>query len=519
MMVLWGHLSPQLMQKIMSLLKADLALFQDGCLDTAHIDKLAGLGCNGTYPNNIWSQFKAMLPQPKLPKLQMIWLPMKHTTLGKITKLMPMLLPHTLFSAIYHHYPDMWQRIFYPGAEKCKEFWHAVRDSPHFLQHDVGSRPGFESKCIPLKIHGDGTPVTGLGKGWGKLVDIFSCSSILTTGPTILRNLMIFLIFQHLMCVEEGHNTLDQAYKMWIWSFAACWTGKKPKYDWNGEEMFYAGAGDDLCGGFFFAVWALICDLEHGYKCYNFPNPTANICCPLCPCNALDIPWFDFRPTAAWLNHIWTVQSWLASGLKRSLIMRIEGVSILSFYPDWMHCKSLGIDKPLLGSVLWLLVHHVMPGEVEENLQNVWQDIQVIYDKLDSESRYGFMRQTMFTTKSQPKLKGKAAEVKDMGPVMVLIWKKYHNPNLLIHLKILVVLEGSAHCDEILENHPSHFALPTAEADDLIATAFIYLSTWYEVFNHFKDLDLPLFGLTGKAHIMLHACLLSRSGVSHHIKI
>lgn len=71
---------------------------------------------------------------------------------------------------------------------------------------------------------------------------------------------------------------------------------------------------------------------------------------------------------------------------------------------------------------------------------------------------------------------------------------------------------GSAHCDEILADHPNEFCLPEDAADELIATAFIYLSTWYEIFEHFKPGDVPLFGLTGKAHIMLHACLLSRSG-------
>ena len=157
MMVLWGEISPQLMRKVMHLFKDDLALFEDGCLDTDHIDKLARLGCYGQYPENVWSQFKALLPQPKLSNLTMVWLPLKHTTLGKITELVPLLLPHTLFASIYEHYPAMWQKILYPGAERCKEFWHAVRNSPHFLQHKVGSRPGFESKCIPLKIHGDGT--------------------------------------------------------------------------------------------------------------------------------------------------------------------------------------------------------------------------------------------------------------------------------------------------------------------------------------------------------------------------
>ena len=123
-------------------------------------------------------------------------------------------------------------------------------------------------------------------------------------------------------------------------------------------------------------------------------------------------------------------------------MLQIEGVSILSFYPDWMHCKSLGIDKPLLGSTLYVLVHYILPGSVEENLAVVWRDIEAGYDELNSENRYGHMRQTMFTTRSQPKLQGKAGEIKDLGPVMVKVWEKHMNPNLLIHEKILVVLKG-----------------------------------------------------------------------------
>ena len=123
-------------------------------------------------------------------------------------------------------------------------------------------------------------------------------------------------------------------------------------------------------------------------------------------------------------------------------MLQIEGVTILSFYPDWMHCKSLGIDKPLLGSTLYVLVHYILPGSVEESLAVVWKNIEAFYDELDSENRYGHMRQTMFTTKSQPKLQGKAGEIKDLGPVMVKVWEKHMNPNLVIHEKILVVLKG-----------------------------------------------------------------------------
>jgi len=66
--------------------------------------------------------------------------------------------------------------------------------------------------------------------------------------------------------------------------------------------------------------------------------------------------------------------------------------------------------------------------------------------------------------------------------------------------------------DEILEEHKSEYALPAAAADDLINTAFVYLGMWYDVFLHYRTGDVPLFGLTGKGHILMHSCLLSRSG-------
>ena len=316
MMVLWGHVSPQLLRKVMELLHQDLQLHGEGHLDVDHIKKLAKLGHWGQYPNNVWTELKKILPTPKLPRLHFVWLPFKHLTLGKITRQVPLLLPHQVFGAIYQHYPAIWQQIVYGSQAKCKEFWSAVRPSPQFQSHKVSERPDYETKCIPLKIHGDGTPVTGLGKGWSKMVDIFSVSSLLICGPTVLRNLMMFLMWQHLLCRDEGHCTMDEAYKMFIWSFYWMWLGKKPTHDWAGKEMVYAGAGDALCGGYFFTVWALICDLEHAHERYDLPNPTALACCPLCPVGLFaGLCWWDFRPSAGWLAHVYNVQSWLARGL------------------------------------------------------------------------------------------------------------------------------------------------------------------------------------------------------------
>ena len=514
MMVLWGHISPQLLQKVMELFEQDLDNHAKGKLNTDPIHKFASMGTKGTYANNIWRDFKALLPEPKLPKLHDVLLPMVHNVLGVFRRKVPMILPHELFAAIYKHYPDMWNKIIYGGSEHCKQFWNSVRKGPHFQQHPVRTRENFETQCVPLKLHGDGTPVTGLGKTWGKLVDIFSLSSLLVYQPPVLANLLVFLLFQGLQCVRDGHHTLTVFYRKLVWSFQILWEGKVPGEDWDGKPINEGTAGKDLLGGKFMCLWALICDLDHGYKSYKMPNPTCNTPCGCCPCNVSDKPWFDFRPTAAWIPKIYTVEDSLEAGMNTCILFATVGVTILSWYPDWMHCKPLGIDKFLLGSVLWLLVHQILPGAVEENLEQLWEDIEEIYEYMGTQCRYGHMRQTMFTTKSAPKLQGRAAEIKDMGPVMVKLWEKYGNMKLAMHRQILIILKGSAHCDEILADHPSDYALPDEVADDLTATAHIYLSTWYEVSQHFKDDDVPLFGITAKAHFLLHCCLNSRSCLS-----
>jgi hypothetical protein len=53
--------------------------------------------------------------------------------------------------------------------------------------HPVRNREGFADWMIPLRLHGDGTPVTGLGKQWGKLVDVYSVASLLVTAPVKLK--------------------------------------------------------------------------------------------------------------------------------------------------------------------------------------------------------------------------------------------------------------------------------------------------------------------------------------------
>ena len=56
---------------------------------------------------------------------------MRHLKRGLFFSKMPMLLPHEMFSAIWHHYPVMFDRMF-GTIENAKGFWAAVEGGPHF---------------------------------------------------------------------------------------------------------------------------------------------------------------------------------------------------------------------------------------------------------------------------------------------------------------------------------------------------------------------------------------------------
>lgn len=298
--------------------------------------------------------------------------------------------------------------------------------------------------------------------------DTRSISSMLPlAGPTVMRNFLVWLIHQSLQCARPGWHTLNTFFKYFNWSMEACWRGKWPEVGPDGEPLtgrWARLAGQDLFGGMFMVLWSLIGDLDYLTKTYLLPNATSNSPCAWCPCNSANWPWWDFGVDAAWRDKIYDVATWEAPGWRRCKIFDITGVTILSVYPDWMHIKTLGIDKILLGSCLWMLVHWVLPeslGSPESRLAYLWQQIFEEYERqgTPNDHRYGSIKMTMFTTKSTPKLKGKAAEVKGLGPVLHAIWLSHMNTKLELHRQIEIMLRGSCHLDSLLDVEKESYAL------------------------------------------------------------
>ena len=112
----------------------------------------------------------------------------------------------------------------------------------HFLSHPIRYKENFRRLVVPLCLHGDGTPAMGVGKSWSKQMDVWSWRSLLCKGPSLLTMILIFCVHASLRCVEEGHHTLETAFKKMRWSFDALYEGVWPKFDWLNNKLHYAKA-------------------------------------------------------------------------------------------------------------------------------------------------------------------------------------------------------------------------------------------------------------------------------------
>ena len=82
-----------------------------------------------------------------------------------------------------------------PGRDRLRRFWGAVSEDPLLVNHPMKSVDDWESRAIPLSFHGDGVPVTGVAKSWGRSMIMYSVSSMVGRGTTLETMLLIWAVF------------------------------------------------------------------------------------------------------------------------------------------------------------------------------------------------------------------------------------------------------------------------------------------------------------------------------------
>ena len=198
------------------------------------LKSLSEIGCSGTVPGNCHRDLTHKLSPTKLHMPTPVKVPMKKNDTEMEEDLQYFMWPHELFGAICHHYRKGWTDSVCPSVRSIEAFWDSQAGSPQLDSDDIRSRLNFRSRCIPIALHGDGEPVTGLGKSCSKMMDVWSWNSMLVQGGTLQCLFYIYGIFHRLVCKLPGYKTYDDIARKFKWSFAQLWLGRYDPKDWNG---------------------------------------------------------------------------------------------------------------------------------------------------------------------------------------------------------------------------------------------------------------------------------------------
>ena len=126
-----------------------------------------------------------------------------------------MILPHIAFSVLYHHHVATFHEQVLGGAGAIERFWLDMAGRPSLAGHPLRERPQWQKRTVPLAIHGDGTPVHGVGKAWARLLDSYSWSSILATGTTLDFTMLIYCVFVNPLT----KGSMANVWRIICWSF------------------------------------------------------------------------------------------------------------------------------------------------------------------------------------------------------------------------------------------------------------------------------------------------------------
>ena len=327
---------------------------------------------------------------------------------------------------------------------------------------------------MPISLHGDGVPVTGVGRSWSKSYDALTWTSCVASGDTVSIFNFIVGLFKDAACVIDDKETWDEILKKLVWSFRALLRGEWPDRDDNGVlyrpgSQGYRRRRKPLCGEGrekFKAVIVLTrADLDFFFKSmhmqnFNLAREPCNPC-NHCNANVSTRSWRDLREAAACFLTCWTAESWnLQFAPHPCHLFELEGFTIYNLLSDLMHTNHLGDYQQMLGSTLHFLVHHVMPGgAASENMRTVVGQCKAFWRLNPTPNRFQDIKLSMLrSSTAYPTLKGRAAEIKHLVRALRDVWSIHREDNrasdeYVLHAQIALLLQKFDEMDSALDAH------------------------------------------------------------------
>ncbi|CAJ1430588.1 unnamed protein product [Effrenium voratum] len=157
--------------------------------------------------------------------------------------------------------------------------------------------------CLPMAVHGDGGAFQRHDS-----ITVISMRSLLSSANVAHSQLLLAAIPKYCSMLDGGddENTMHHIWSILKWSFSFMLYNKHPEKDHNGNKWPPNSKRADLAGqplsanGFSACVFAMTGDGEWFQNEYKLKGASSNECCFNCQANRSDIPYNDFRASAAW---------------------------------------------------------------------------------------------------------------------------------------------------------------------------------------------------------------------------
>ncbi len=108
---------------------------------------------------------------------------------------------------------------------------------------------------------------------------------------------------------------------------------------------------------------------------------------------------------------------------------------------------------------------------------------------------------------SYPRLKGKGAELRHLGPALLQVWEKHADPANENHAMVTAAMEASIACEQVLSDHPNCSVLPEPSQSEFRENLFNFLAFFQALNKIYTDDNVLLFSITIKAHMLAHIAL------------
>ena len=91
-------------------------------------------------------------------------------------------------------------------------------------------------------------------------------------------------------------------------------------------------------------------------------------------------------------------------------------MGILASLPGYLHTKHLRVDAQFVAAVLWALITLTMPGDVDANLDILWDEIKKLCKTEHTANRLGVLTRNMIKKgkATSPCLSARGCQIRDM---------------------------------------------------------------------------------------------------------